>query len=151
MTLMPPYGTPQGLWGWDGTEDGGHHGWGPNELGLTDRAGTQEDQQDGQTRNHMVARDGDVQHWGNNDQNKTMVSRGRWTEDGVVDKLPTGPIDLLVVLFLAGQNGNGVVASKALLQIPYQNRHDHQQQEEHHQDRVGGGIQMGLHWNQEAL
>ena len=133
MTLMPPYGTPQGLWGWDGTEDGGHHGEPPNELGLTGRAGTQEDQRDGQTQYHMVARDGDVQDRGNNNQNKTMVSRGRWMEDCVMDKLPTSLINI-AILFLVGQNGNGFVASKALLQIPYQNQHDHQQQEEHHQD-----------------
>ena len=104
-------------------------------MSITLRAGQapQEDQRDGQTQYHMVARDGDVQDRGNNNQNKTMVSRGRWMEDCVMDKLPTSLINI-AILFLVGQNGNGFVASKALLQIPYQNQHDHQQQEEHHQD-----------------
>ena len=61
-----------------------------------------------------------------------------------------GPINRFVV-FLVGQNGNGVVASNGPLQILYQNRHDHQRQEEHHQDRDDKGIPIDPLQNQEAL
>ena len=85
----------------------------------------------------------------------TTTKRRPWptggqTEDSLVDNLPTGPIDLLVV-FLVSQNDNGVVASKALLQIADQNRHDHQRQEECHRDHVGDGVWVDLCKNEAVL